>query len=149
MTTLQSIGFTIAGGSGVAFISFLAFGFAERYQSTNIAPRCTARHPNTIYNPDAEYYSSKTEGKKNDKTDPPSKHSQYRGWPAIGWILWTMSLSYDVMLRGVPGTGTRNGGENGRLLNVNLDAIVLFRFHSKFFKINFYFFCKKKRIEVF
>ena len=42
-----------------------------------------------------------------------------------------MSLSYDTMLRGVPGIGTRKGGLTESLLKVNLDAILLFRFHGK------------------
>mmetsp|Transcript_8864 Transcript_8864/g.18772 ORF Transcript_8864/g.18772 Transcript_8864/m.18772 type:complete len:991 (+) Transcript_8864:58-3030(+) len=55
---------------------------------------------------------------------------QYRGNPWTGWIPWTLALSYDTMLRGVPGTGTRHKGLDGSLLRVNLDAIVLFRFHA-------------------
>ena len=47
-----------------------------------------------------------------------------------GWIPWTLHLSYEKMLRGIPGTGTRNGGMKGKLLAVNFDAIVLFRFHG-------------------
>ena len=48
-----------------------------------------------------------------------------------GWIPWTLHLSYDRMLRGIPGTGTRNGGMSGQLLAVNLDAIILFKFHGE------------------
>jgi len=55
---------------------------------------------------------------------------QWRGNPFTGWIPWTLALSYDTMLRGVPGTGTRRRGLDGSLLRVNLDAIVLFRFHA-------------------
>ena len=58
-------------------------------------------------------------------------HSQDRGNPFLGWIPWTLHLSYDRMLRGIPGTGTREGGMSGKLLGVNLDAIVLFRYHGK------------------
>ena len=60
-----------------------------------------------------------------------SKHPQDRGNPFLGWIPWTLHLSYDRMLRGIPGTGTREKGMSGKLLNVNLDAIILFRFHGK------------------
>ena len=55
---------------------------------------------------------------------------QYRGNPFTGWIPWVLALSYDTMLRGVPGTGTRRKGMDGSLLRVNIDAIVLFRFHA-------------------
>jgi len=57
-------------------------------------------------------------------------HPQDRGNPFLGWIPWTLNLSYDRMLRGIPGTGTRYGGMGGKLLGVNLDAIVLFRYHA-------------------
>lgn len=40
-----------------------------------------------------------------------------------------MQLTYATMLAGVPGTGTRDGGLSGALLKVNLDGIVLLRFH--------------------
>jgi len=33
------------------------------------------------------------------------------------------------MMHGVPGTGTRDGGKGGSLLRVNLDNIVMLRFH--------------------
>lgn len=39
------------------------------------------------------------------------------------------------MLRGIPGTGTREGGMKGKLLGVNLDAVVLFRFHGERMRI--------------
>ncbi len=57
-------------------------------------------------------------------------HPQDRGNPFLGWIPWTLHLSYDRMLRGIPGTGTRSKGMEGKLLGVNLDAIVLFRYHA-------------------
>ena len=41
------------------------------------------------------------------------------------------------MLRGIPGTGTRNKGMDGQLLGVNLDAIVLFRYNGTFLYISF------------
>jgi hypothetical protein len=63
--------------------------------------------------------------------DEPYIHPQDRGNPFLGWIPWTLHLSYDRMLRGIPGTGTRDGGMGGKLLGVNLDAVVLFRFHGK------------------
>jgi hypothetical protein len=55
---------------------------------------------------------------------------QYRGTAIFGWIPWVLSLSYDQLLTGVPGTGTRKGGMEGNLLKVNLDGIVLLRFHA-------------------
>jgi hypothetical protein len=66
----------------------------------------------------------------NSKSDY-AVHPQDRGNPFLGWIPWTLRLSYDRMLRGIPGTGTRDGGMGGKLLGVNLDAIVLFRYHGE------------------
>ena len=57
-------------------------------------------------------------------------HPQDRGNPFLGWIPWTLHLSYDRMLRGIPGTGTRNKGMEGSFLGVNLDAIILFRYNG-------------------
>jgi len=93
-------------------VSFGFFGVVVRTRSPYIAPRCTARPRDVIYNPS------------------PSSKAQKRGSPMFGWIPWCNELSYDQLLRGVPGTGTRQGGLQGALLKVNLDGIVLLRFHA-------------------
>ncbi len=56
---------------------------------------------------------------------------QFRGGPVFGWIPWTLSFSYDQLLKGIPGTGTRKNGMEGSMLKVNLDGIILLRFHGK------------------
>jgi hypothetical protein len=117
MTTLEAIGFTLAGGTFVLVASLAAFGIAVSARHHFIAPRCTARPKNTIYNPE------------------PTHSCQDRGSPMLGWIPWTLSLTYDTMLRGVPGTGTREGGMSGSLLQVKLDGIVLLRFHTMATKV--------------
>ena len=111
MANLVAIGFTVAAGATVFTISMVSFGLAVKNQSTFIAARCTARPKNVIYNP------------------KPSVKCQDRGNPMWGWIPWVMKLSYATMLSGVPGTGTRDGGLSGLMLKVNLDGIVLMRFH--------------------
>lgn len=112
MTTLQAIGGTLAGGTVVLSACITAFGFAVRHQSPYIAPRATARPPSVIYNPHA-----------------PKGHVQYHfGSPWFGW-LWKNNWSYETLLKGVPGTGTRKGGLEGTLLHVTLDGIVVLRFH--------------------
>ena len=204
--TLQAIGLTLVGGLCIWTLTVIAFGIAVMLQHTNIAPRCTARHSNTIWRSRrdilAEVSSGSTSttrddlGKKKRRNkhakdgastaaqnniigdvehgipatsaampspqDPPiemstyiskqqqqssttsttitaSQHSSYyshpqdRGNPFLGWIPWTLHLSYDRMLRGIPGTGTRNKGMDGQLLGVNLDAIVLFRYNGTCF----------------
>lgn len=72
----------------------------------------SARPPDVIYNP------------------KPGHSSQERGSATWGWYKWTLGLTYDTMLEGIPGTGTRNNGLDGKMLRVNLDQIVLLRFHG-------------------
>jgi len=40
------------------------------------------------------------------------------------------------MLQGVPGTGTREGGLSGSMLKVNMDGIVMLRFHALCLRIS-------------
>ena len=120
MTTLQAFGFTLAGGSAVACLSTALFGCAVLKRSVYIAPRATARPRDVIYNPN------------------PTDKSQKRGGPTFGWISWVLNLTYDTMLKGVPGTGTRNGGLSGALLKVNLDGIILLRYHALLRRITFF-----------
>jgi hypothetical protein len=117
MTTLQAIGFTCVGGSIVLFLSLLAFGIAVRKQSQYVAPRCAARPKKVIFNPKPEH------------------PDQNRGSALLGWIRWTMGLTYDTMLKGVPGTGTRKNGLEGSMLQCTLDGIVLIRFNELCFRI--------------
>ena len=112
MTRLDQIAVTMAAGFIVQTTAIVLFGIAQKTRSTHIAPRCEARPRNVIYNP--------------NPTDP----SQDRGNAWVGWVFWVLKLSYDDMLSGVPGTGTRDGGLSGRLLRVNMDNIVMLRFHS-------------------
>ena len=112
MTRLDQIAVTMGAGLIVQTTAIFLFGVACKLRSTNIAPRCEARPRNVIYNP--------------NPTDP----SQDRGNPWVGWVAWVLKLSYDDLLQGVPGTGTRDGGLTGSLLRVNMDNIVMLRFHS-------------------
>ena len=117
MATLESIAFTLAGGTCITALSLACFAVAVRARHPYIAPRCTARPKNVIYNPNPQH----------------SCHD--RGSPMLGWIGWTLGLTYDTMLRGVPGTGTREDGMSGMLLRVKLDGIVLLRFHTMAMKV--------------
>jgi len=112
MSSLTSIGFTAVAGTCGTVITLVFFGVAIKIQSTFIAARCIARPKTVIYNP------------------IPSDASQDRGNVCWGWIPWVMKLSYATMLDGVPGTGTRSNGLSGVLLKINLDGIVLIRFHQ-------------------
>lgn len=119
MTTLEAIGFTITGGGVVCAISLAMFGAVNYARHPFVAPRASARPLNVIY---AGY--------------SPKDDSQRRGNPFTGWIPWVMSLSYDTLLQGVPGTGTRKHGTEGSMLNVNLDGIILLRFHALCLRIS-------------
>lgn len=158
MTTLNAIAITTVGSSLVAIFAFIFFAFAVRTGSHKVAPRCSARSPDTIFNPKARKKRSwcniilcfwrrgekSSKLKKSDDNNASSgrdseddedarnpEYVQYRGGPMFGWIPWTMSLSYEQLLKGVPGTGTRKNGMDGSMLKVNLDGIVLLRFHGK------------------
>jgi len=111
MASLIAIGFTAVAGTCGFVVSMISFGFAMSKQSTCIAARCIARPKTVIYNPN------------------PADACQNRGNIFWGWVPWVMKLTYATMLSGVPGTGTRDGGLSGLMLKVNLDGIVLIRFH--------------------
>ena len=155
--TLQAIGLTLGGGLCISVLTVLAFGVAVMFHNSIIATRCTRRHPNTIWRSkrDIDREKKKSQGgktnsgigangdggggvvrKASDAAVSPAvtgdeRHVQDRGNPFVGWIPWTLRMSYDRMLNGIPGTGTRDGGMGGKLLEVNLDAVVLFRYHGK------------------
>lgn len=119
MTTLGAIGFNLAAGLGLGLVALTGFGVAVWNRCEYVAPRCTARPKNVIFCP--EMVGTKTVAD--------------RGNPFWGWIPWTLGLSYDTLLNGVPGTGTREGGKSGWLLRANMDAVVLLRFHALCLKV--------------
>jgi len=56
-------------------------------------------------------------------------------WYPLAWIKWSYLLTLKQCLFGIPGTGTRNGGLHGPLLKVNVDGVVLLKYHTMLFKI--------------
>jgi hypothetical protein len=146
MTTLQStglkfetIGLTAAFGVCVCLVSFVSFGIALYSRSPNIAPRCAARHPDTIYNLKAKRPRTSKLKSDDDTKRKRREELQYRGNCFWGWIPWTLSLPYETLLKGVPGTGTRKGGAEGVLLKVNLDGVIMIKFHGRFLQRYFSF----------
>ncbi|CAJ1945572.1 unnamed protein product [Cylindrotheca closterium] len=117
MATLAAIGITAGGGLGILTITLGCFTAAVINRNIFVAGRCVARPKDVIYNPN------------------PKHPSQDRGYTPLGWMIWAMSLSYDTLLNGVPGTGTRDGGLKGHLLKVNLDYIVILRYHHLGMKV--------------
>ena len=63
---------------------------------------------------------------------PPNTSKYY--YPIV-WIVWAYNLTYTVCLNGIPGTGTRKDGWEGPNLTINLDAVILLRFHTLLFKV--------------
>jgi len=53
----------------------------------------------------------------------------------FAWILWSYHLTYKQCIAGIPGTGTRKEGREGPLLKLNIDGIILLKFHTLMFKI--------------
>ena len=66
--SLESIGLTLGLGLCVSFITVIAFGIMVMKRHTNIAPRCTARHPNTIWRRRKDMYGKSKKKKKNKQT---------------------------------------------------------------------------------
>ena len=119
MATLEQLGVTFGVGCGVLAGTLGLFAGALRLRITHIAPRCEARPRNVIYHPTAAPRDSLE-----------ASAIQNRGNPLWGWIFWIVQLSYPTLIEGVPGTGTRNDGVDAHLLKLNLDAIVMLRFHA-------------------
>ena len=118
MATLSAIGLTAVAGLCGFCASMGAFGVAMSKQSNFVAARCVGRPKTVIYNP------------------KPSNPCQDRGNVFWGWVPFVMKLTYATMLSGVPGTGTRDYGLSGLMLKVNLDGIVLIRFHHLCFRVS-------------
>jgi Calcium-dependent channel, 7TM region, putative phosphate/Late exocytosis, associated with Golgi transport len=156
MATLEQIGYTLVTGSCILVISFILFGIAVRKQHVFIAPRAEARPPNVIFRYNNNNNTTTTTTKDDDsktiatKNKKKNKSKGYRTTTTskynllennafiestLGWIPWTLALSYDTMIRGIPGTGTRQDGISGSLLTVNLDGIVLLRFTTMCLRI--------------
>lgn len=132
---LEDVFFSFGIGCIILAITLFLFAIAIRCRSTHIAPRTEARPRNVIYNVDANkktnVSNSTNSNNCSNDNDYEQQQVQNRGNPfCLGWIGWIMKLSYHTMLQGVPGTGTRNNGLDGSMLRVNLDNIVILRFHS-------------------
>jgi hypothetical protein len=116
MATLQAIGYNFLAGGCCMVVGFSSFGLAIRFGYNDmIAPRTWARPSKVIRN----VFRSKNGG-----DEFPCGAFAYR------WIPWALSLSYQDMLDGIKGTGTRQNGHTGKLLKCNLDGIVLVRYHA-------------------
>ena len=132
MATLQAIGSNLAFGTAVAIVSLLAFGTTVRLKTFNdkIAPRTWARPKQVLTN-------ALSGGRKDNHHH--HQHQQqncFWGLYSFYWIPWALGLSYQELMDGIPGTGTRNNGWDGPLLKCNLDGIILIKYHALALKVS-------------
>lgn len=112
MATLEQIYVNLISGCVTASLSLGLFGLAIRFGFNNqIAPRSWSR-PQAIL--------------KNVLEAP----------FAFRWISWSIKLSYPDLMAGIPGTGTRSKGFAGPPLKVNLDGIIMLKYHVLLLKIS-------------
>lgn len=126
---------TSRGGSGGGVESIDPFAFTASTSTANnekfvsaAGTNINSNNNNSLRKPSSPITITTTTATSTTTTT--TLHPQDRGNPFLGWIPWTLHLSYDRMLRGIPGTGTRSKGMEGKFLGVNLDAIVLFQYHA-------------------
>jgi hypothetical protein len=113
MATLQQIYVNLLVGSALGSASLGLFGLALRYgYNSQLAPRSWSR-PRAIL--------------KNALKAP----------YAFSWMCWSMKLSYPDLMLGIPGTGTREDGWAGPALKVNLDGIIMIKYHVLLLKVAF------------
>jgi hypothetical protein len=112
MATLQQIYVNLLTGCVTGSFSLGLFGLAIRFGFNNqVAPRSWSRPPEIL---------------KNVLTAP----------FAFKWISWSMKMSYPDLMAGIPGTGTRSKGLAGPPLKVNLDGIIMLKYHVLLLKIS-------------
>lgn len=112
MATLQQIYVNLIAGCVIGTSSFGLFGLALRFGYNNqLAPRSWSRPKAILKN----------------VIKPPY---------AFQWISWSMKLDYPDLMTGIPGTGTRSDGWVGPKLKVNLDGIIMLKYHVLLLKIS-------------
>jgi hypothetical protein len=109
---LISIAWTLAFGAGTLLCVLALFAISFCVRSHLIAPRTIARPKVTMAMGSSGLWSK----------------------CGLAFICSSWRWSYDAMLNGMQGTGTRDEGHSGPLLSMNLDALVFLRFHEMCFK---------------
>ena len=129
MATFQAIGLNLAIGSTIFVSSLIAFSAAVHWEwNSELAPRTWARPRQVLKN---VLTVKNTSGRPQQQQQQNARPTFY----GYSWIPWTLGLSYQQMLEGIPGTGTRNGGKSGAMLRCNLDGIIAIKFHALCFKV--------------
>ena len=126
MLTLETLGWNLLFGCCITIASLIGFGWAVESGDLSkllgwkdhIAPRISARPRSVLHN-----------------VLQPFRQSSSCFCHCLSWIPWSLHLSYQELLDGIPGTGTRENGWKGPTLNCNLDGIILLKFHVLGFKV--------------
>lgn len=131
----------------------IVFGFTVYFRVSGIAPR-TRNRPS-----EAMVFGNLYKSSEEREQEAASRQKIFSFWRlkklvncCVGWIPHVLRLSYDEMITGVEGTGSRDvtkesadvgadedlSPREGTLLKVNLDGIVIDRFHEMGLKITFW-----------
>lgn len=111
MATLQQLYVNLGTGGVVASVSCVLFGLAVWLgYNDKVAPRTWSRPPEILKNILRQPY-------------------------AFSWIFWSFQQTYPRLMDGIPGTGTRQKGWKGPKLKVNLDGIIMLKYHVLLFKV--------------
>eukprot|EP00536_Pseudo-nitzschia_multiseries_P007467 jgi/Psemu1/195687/e_gw1.176.6.1 len=129
------------GGITFLMLCSLLFGWAiAKGRTDDLAPRIANRPKGVVKNALLYHQRDNNNNNNNNNNGNNNNNNNNNHHSCIGyvlaWIGWAYHLTYRECILGIPGTGTRNGGESGPLLKTNLDAVVLMRFHALLFKIS-------------
>jgi hypothetical protein len=114
----------------VTAVCLLLFGLAiHKNWNDDLAPRA-ANLPKDVLKNVLLYYHNQNKNKTNKYMD------KLTSFYPTAFIIWSYNLTYKQCLQGIPGTGTRNKGWDGPLLKVNLDGVILLKYHTLLFKIS-------------
>mmetsp|Transcript_4818 Transcript_4818/g.12258 ORF Transcript_4818/g.12258 Transcript_4818/m.12258 type:complete len:1303 (-) Transcript_4818:886-4794(-) len=136
--TLRQVGTNLGYQIIIASVALILFGIAIwRQWNSELTPRAANRPlcvlKNVLLNP--------TIGRKGKGTGTADKNGTTTSWDwfnklyALSWLRWTSNLTYQQALEGVPGTGSRADGWDGRTLQLNLDGVILLKYHRMLAKI--------------
>ena len=114
----------------ITAVCLLVFGLAiHKNWNDNLTPRA-ANLPKDVLKNALLYYHNQNKNKTNKYID------KLTSFYPTALIVWSYNLTYKQCLQGIPGTGTRNKGWDGPLLKVNLDGVILLKYHTLLFKIS-------------
>jgi hypothetical protein len=111
-------------------LCLLLFGLAvHKNWNDDLAPRASNLSKDVLKNA-LLYCHNQNKNKTNKYMD------KLTSFYPTALIIWSYNLTYKQCLQGIPGTGTRNKGWDGPLLKVNLDGVILLKYHTLLFKVS-------------